>query len=83
MKTEGTESKRVTEVLSSHERTLEHQLSHNAFVPVYANVCRLIRKVTLHIAQEGSNSVYLNVMKSECHIYFPRYKFLQMARTCH
>jgi hypothetical protein len=64
MKIEGTESKGLTEVLSSHERTLEHQLSHNAFVPVYSNVCRLLWKLTLHIAQEGSNSAHLNVMKS-------------------
>jgi len=39
MKIESIESKGVTEVLNSHERTLEHQLYHNAFMPVYANVC--------------------------------------------
>lgn len=40
MKIEGTESKGVTEVLSSHEHTLKHRLFHDAFVPVYANVFR-------------------------------------------
>jgi len=50
MKIEGTESKRVTEVLSWHECTLEHQLSHNAFVPVYANVCRHMKSDTLYSA---------------------------------
>jgi hypothetical protein len=37
IKIEGTESKGITEVLNLYECSLEHQLSHNAFVPVYAN----------------------------------------------
>jgi hypothetical protein len=37
IKIEGTESKGVTEVLNLHQCSLEHQLSRNAFVPVYAN----------------------------------------------
>jgi hypothetical protein len=43
VKIEGTESKGVTEVLSSRERTLEHQLSHNAFV---ACICKCMYTYT-------------------------------------